>query len=114
MPIVVYRKLDMETRYIAALIAFLGGSVISVFNAVLTAKQVVSEHEIKASVTLLRQLLNFAYFFGTWFVSRKLGIDYMLPLIGAAIGLTVPSILLSITIAKNMKGDEEKWEKPQK
>ena len=104
----------MEAKYIAALIAFLGGSGISLLNAVMTAKHVIAGNEVKASVSLLRQLLNLVYFFAAWFVVRKLGIDPMLPMLGAAIGLTVPSLLFTITIAKQMKGDTETWEKHQK
>ncbi|MBQ6505283.1 MAG: hypothetical protein IJI57_15350 [Flexilinea sp.] len=96
----------METKYIAALAAFLGGSLISLINAIITAKQVKSENQSLGSTPILRQALSFVYLAGTYFVVKKLGIDYMMPLIGAAVGLTVPAILFTITIAKNMKGDD--------
>ncbi|MBR6090115.1 MAG: hypothetical protein IKP86_09290 [Anaerolineaceae bacterium] len=96
----------METKYIAALIAFLGGSLISLINAVITAKQVASENRSAGSASLMRQVLSMAYLALTWFVIRKMGIDQLFPLLGAAIGLTVPAILFTITIAKHMKGDD--------
>ena len=96
----------METKYIAALIAFLGGALISLINAIITAKQVKSDKQNPANVSLLRQALSVVYLAGTYFVVRKLEIDYLMPLLGAAIGLTVPAILFAITIAKYMKGDD--------
>ena len=96
----------METKYIAAFAAFLGGSAISLINAIITAKQVKSENQTLGNVTILRQVLSFSYLILTYFVVRKLGIDYLMPLLGAAVGLTVPSILFTITIANQMKGDD--------
>ncbi len=96
----------METRYIAALIAFLGGALIALVNAILTAKEVNVDSKLPAPAAVIRQICNIIYFVGTYFVVRKLGIDVMWPLIGAAIGLTVPSILFAITIAKHVKGDD--------
>jgi len=96
----------METRYIAALIAFLGGSVISLINALITAKQAKSENPNMGNASIIRQVLGLVYLTAVYFVTKKLGIDLLLPLLGAAIGLTVPAILFAITIAKNMKGDD--------
>ena len=96
----------METKYIAALASFLGGSLISLINALITAKQVKSEKESFGSASILRQVLSVIYLCGTYFVVRKLGIDYLMPLVGAAVGLTVPAILFTLTIAKNMKGND--------
>ena len=96
----------METRYTAALIAFLGGAVISLINAVITAKQVKDESQGIGKTSIIRQVLSLIYLAATYFVVRKMGIDYFLPLLGAAIGLTVPAILFAITIANNIKGDK--------
>lgn len=96
----------METRYIAALIAFLGGALIALVNAILTAKEVNGDSKLPVPAAVIRQICNIIYIVGTYFVVRKLGIDVMWPLIGAAIGLTVPSILFAITIAKHVKGDD--------
>ena len=96
----------MDIRYTAALIAFLGGAVISLINAVITAKQVKSNKDNMGNTSVLRQILSLVYLAATYFVVRKLNIEYFLPLLGAAIGLTVPAVLFAITIAKNMKGDE--------
>ena len=96
----------MSGKYIAAMIAFLGGSVIAVINAIITAKQINSEQQSLSSASVIRQILAFAYLAGTYFAVRKIGIELMWPMMGAAVGLTVPSILFAITIAKHMKGDD--------
>lgn len=96
----------MELRYIAALIAFLGGSLISLINAIVTAKQISKDKNNPGNVSFVRQILSIIYLVGTYFVVRKLGIEYFLPLLGAAIGLTVPAVLFAITIANKMKGDD--------
>lgn len=95
----------MDNKYIVALIAFLGGCLISLANAVLTAREAKGE-SLPVPVSVIRQICNVVYFIGAYIVLRKLGIDIMVPLIGAAVGLTVPSILFAITIAKHMKGDD--------
>ena len=96
----------MSGNYIAAMIAFLGGSVIAVINAIITAKQINSEQHSLTSAPIIRQILSFAYLAGTFFVVRRIGIDIKWPLIGAASGLTIPSILCAITLANHMKGDD--------
>ena len=96
----------METKYIAALAAFLGGAVISLINALITAKQVKSEKESYGSASIFRQVLSLVYLAGTYFIIRKLEIEPIFPLMGAAVGLTIPAILFTITIANNMKGDD--------
>lgn len=96
----------METRYIAALISFLGGALIALVNAILTAKEVNGDSKLPVPAAVIRQICNIVYFVGTYFVARKLGINFIWPLIGAAVGLTIPSILFAITIAKNVKGDD--------
>ena len=96
----------MDKRYIAALIAFAGGALISLINALITAKQVSSDKETNTgSYSIIRQVVSILFLTGTYLVVRKVGIEPMLPLIGAAIGLTVPAILFTITIAKHIKGD---------
>ena len=96
----------MSGTYIAGLIAFLGGSVISVINAVITAKQVNSESQSVFSGSLTRQIIGIAYMAGTYFLLRHIGMDPFWPLLGAAFGLTIPAILFAITIANHMKGDD--------
>ena len=96
----------MDSNYIAAMIAFLGGSVIALINSLMMAKKAGSEAQLLSGNVFIRQILSFAYLAGTWFVVRKMNINIYWPLIGAACGLTIPSILFAITIAKHMKGDD--------
>ena len=96
----------MNSNYAVGLIAFLGGSVISMVNALITAKQVNSGSQSFFSGSLIRQIMGIAYMAGTYFLVRHIGLNPLWPLFGAAFGLTIPAILFAITIAKNMKGDD--------
>lgn len=96
----------MSSNYVAAVIAFLGGSVIAVINTLIMAKHVKSESHSLPGITLLRQIINAVYLAAIYFGCRKLSFDSFWPLIGAATGITIPSIFFAITIAKRMKGDD--------
>ena len=96
----------MSSNLIAAMIAFLGGSIIAVINALIMAKQVKSESHSLSGISFIRQTLSVVYLAAIYFVCRKMSYDSFWPLIGAATGLTIPSIIFAITIAKQMKGDD--------
>ena len=88
------------------MLAFLGGSVVALVNALITAKQVKSESQSLSGLSVIHQILSIAYFAGVFFLTRKLSMDSTWPLIGAAAGLTIPSIIFAVTIAKHFKGDD--------
>lgn len=96
----------MSANYISGIVAFLGGAVIAVINSLMIAKQVQSESGVIAGTMIVRQILGFVYLAAVFFVARKLDLDVTWPLIGAAAGLTIPSILFAFTIAKHLKGDD--------
>ncbi len=96
----------MSGTYIAGLIAFLGGSVISLINALITAKKVNSGSQSVFSGSLFRQIAGIAYMAGVYFLTRHIGMDPLWPLLGAALGLTIPAIFFAVTIANHMKGDD--------
>ena len=96
----------MSSNYVAAVIAFLGGSVIAVINALIMAKHVKSESHSLSGISLTRQILSVVYLAAVYFICRKLSYDNFWPLIGAAAGLTIPSIFFAVTIAKHRKGDD--------
>ena len=96
----------MSSNYIAAVIAFLGGSLIAVINALILAKQVKSESHSLSGTSFIRQIISVVYLAAIYFVCRKMSYDSFWPLIGAATGLTISSIIFAITIAKQMKGDD--------
>ncbi len=88
------------------MLAFLGGSVIALVNALITAKQVKKESQSLSGASIIHQTLSIAYLAGIYFLSRRLSFDVFWPLIGGAAGLTIPSILFALTIAKRMQGDD--------
>ena len=96
----------MSSNYIAAVIAFLGGSVIALINALVLAKNVKSESHSLPGITLLRQIISAVYLAAIYYICRKLSYDNFWPLIGGAAGVTIPSIIFAVNIAKHMKGDD--------
>lgn len=101
------KRAVMSSNIIAAMLAFLGGAVIALINSLIMAKQVKTESQSLSKVSLIRQALSLAYFAAVFFIVRAIPIEPLWPLIGAATGLTIPSILFAFTIAKNMKkGDD--------
>ncbi len=48
-----------------------------------------------AAVVPIRQIVGIAYFAGTYFLAKKLGIEVIPTIIGAALGITLPSIVFS-------------------
>ena len=85
----------MGGDYIAALAAFLGGSVISVINAVITAKQVQSEKQSLSTGSIVRQTLSLIYLAGVFYIVRKLGISYLMPMRSASCTVFVRLRLLT-------------------
>ena len=96
----------MSSNLIAAMIAFLGGSIIAVINALIMAKQVKSESHSLSGISFIRQTLSVVYLASIYFFCRKMTYDNFWPLMGAATGLTIPSIIFTIVIVKNKKGDD--------
>ena len=96
----------MSSNIIAAMLAFLGGAVIALINSLIMAKQVKSGSQSLPKVSVVRQALSIAYFAAVYFIVRAIPIEPLWPMIGAATGLTIPSILFAFTIAKHMKGDD--------
>ena len=96
----------MSSNYIAAMIAFLGGSVIAVINALIMAKHVKSESHSLPGITLFRQIISAVYLAAIYYFCRRISYDIFWPLVGGTAGLTIPSVFFAITIAKQMKGDD--------
>lgn len=87
--------------------ALILGSLISVFNARLTAKHKNDEISRLAAIGFLRTVIGFAFLAAVFLLTRALGTDYILPLAGAALGLTVPAVCMALKTAKDLrKGDD--------
>lgn len=92
---------------VCAVAALILGSIVSVLNARMTEKHKDDEISKLAAISFLRTLICFAVLAAVFFLVRALRIDYLLPLLGAALGLTVPTVIIAIRTAKGIKkGDD--------
>ena len=90
----------MDAPIIGGLLAFLGGACISVLNYVINLRTLKRKPSALASVAVLRQLLSVGYLAAVFFLGGVLPWDRTPLLLGAALGLTLPAILLSLRLAK--------------
>ena len=93
---------------IFALITCAGGVLVAVINAKLSSRKADENTGSLLAVAFLRQLLNIAYLTAVFFVFRNVESGLLLPLIGAALGLTIPSIVITAKfINRASKGDDK-------
>ena len=90
----------MDSPLIGGLLAFLGGAAISVLNYRINLRILKKAPSYLTHAAILRQLLSVGYLAAAFFLARVLPWDYVPLLVGAAAGLTLPAILLSLRLAK--------------
>lgn len=95
----------MSKDVIFALVAFLGGALIALVNALIAAKSIKTG---KSAYMAIRSILNVAYLTAVFFITKNMDCNIAWPMIGAAVGLTVPSVLFALEIAKHQKEGEDK------
>ena len=92
---------------IAGLLAFLGGTGISILNARLTRHVIKTKPAAFAGLTVARQAINIAYLVILFFLQKVLPCGVTELLVGGVLGVTLPSIFL----AYRMAGEVAKKEK---
>lgn len=90
----------MDSPIVGGLLAFLGGAAVSFLNYRISLRTLKRKPSALASMSVVRQLLSVAYLVAAFLVSKILPWDYVPMLLGAAVGLTVPSVLLSLRLAR--------------
>ena len=91
---------------IISIAALIGGLLIALLNARFTASKMKGDSTaVLLSAVFLRQLLNIAYLTAVFLLVRKLELPVLWPLVAAAVGLTVPSVLLSVKLSQSVKTD---------
>ncbi len=105
----------MDSPIFGGLLAFLGGAAISVLNYFINLQILRKKPSMLASTAVLRQILNVGYLAAVFFLARVLPWDHIPLLVGAAVGLTIPSFLLALRLAKiNDARSSAKDENPEK
>ena len=90
----------MDSPIAAGVIALLGGGAVAWLNYRINLRTLKKNPSAIASMSAARQFISVAYLILVYVVAGALGIDRMAPLLGAALGLTIPSILLAVRLAK--------------
>ena len=90
----------MTSPVVGGLLAFAGGCAVSVLNFFINRRTLEKKPSALASMSMARQLLSIGYLVLVFLLAKVLPWDHMPLLLGAAIGLTIPSILLALRLAK--------------
>lgn len=90
----------MDIPILGAALSFLGGVGIAALNAALTKAVLKKKPSALASFFTVRQILNIGYLAAVYFLAKVLPWDLFPLLIGAALGITLPSFFFTAQIAK--------------
>lgn len=90
----------MASPIIGGFFAFLAGFCVAVVNTVLLRRVLRGKSEGLPAVSVLRQVLNIGTLVLAYCLGPVLPWDRTPLLVGAALGLTIPEILLSLVLAK--------------
>ncbi len=90
----------MDSPLVGGLLAFAGGSAVSLLNYFINLRTLKNKPSALASVSVARQVLSIGYLVLVFFLARVLPWDEVPLLLGAGVGLTVPAVLLAMRLAK--------------
>ena len=90
----------MEAPIIGGLLAFLGGAAVALLNFGLNLRTLKRRPAALPYLSVVRQLLNVGCLAAAFFLADVLPWGRVPLLVGAAVGLTIPAILLSMRLAK--------------
>ena len=85
---------------IGGLLALLGGCAVSYLNYRINLAVLRRKPDALARMSIVREILSVAYFVAAYLLARTLPWGPAPLLVGAAAGLTVPSVLLSMRLAR--------------
>ena len=97
--------------------AFVPGAVIAAINYKIASRTLLNRPELFTSITVIRQVCSVVYLVAAYFVSRMWIPDCLLGiLLGAALGVTLPSILFTprlLRLNASLKPTHEKEEREE-
>ena len=99
------------TEIIAAIVAFVLGYIVSALNAKFLSSKLEDISNATIIETIIRQAINIAYLVIVFFVVSKLNISIFLPLLGAAVGLTIPIVKLTVKLVSKVSAASKPSEK---
>ena len=90
----------MDSPVVGGLLAFLFGAAVSVLNYWINRRTLQNNPAMLANMAVVRQILSVGCLVAVFLLAKVLPWDYVPLLIGVAVGLTVPAILLSFRLAR--------------
>ncbi len=90
----------MENAFVGGALAFAAGAVIAVSNYLITQKILKSKNGSLGAVSIIRQTVNIGYFVLLYFLAEYLPWDTFPLLIGGALGITLPMLILTPMLMK--------------
>ena len=90
----------MDSPFVGALFAFLGGAAVSSLNFAINLRILRKKPSALAGASILRQVLSIAYLAAVFLLSRSLPWGSVPLLLGAAVGLTLPAIGYAFLLAR--------------
>ena len=98
----------MRASVVGAVVACIVGIAVAAGNDRLTRTVLKNRPSGLGMLFVLRQAINIAYLAAVYFLSPTLGMDRMLLLVCAALGVTVPSVFFALRLSK--QADRQKVE----
>ena len=98
----------MSKEIIFAVLALFIGTAVSCINTWITAGALKKGGSAAAASSLIRSALNIGCLTAVFFIFKGMGRGIVWPLLGCALGLTVPSVLFAFALSKKMKGENKK------
>ena len=90
----------MDSPVVGGLLTFAGGCAVAFVNDAINRRALKKDPSALAKLSFVRQILSIGYLLLVFFLSRVLPWDYVPLLVGAAVGLTVPAVILAFRLTK--------------
>ncbi len=94
--------MQMPRDIIAALAFLAGGCAVSYLNYLISRMIIRKKPNILASSAVIRQIINIAYLAAVYFLTPMTEASLMYTIVGAVIGLTVPMLILTAKLVKEI------------
>ena len=91
----------MDSIFPGAFVVLLGGAAVALLNFWLTKRKMERDPDGLPRFFLVRTALNVGYLALIYLLTERFGWEPMRLLLAAAIGLTVPSVVLAAGLSKN-------------
>ncbi len=89
-----------------ALLAALGGVIVSLINYLISRAAMKAKPALLPATSIFRQLISIGYITLVYFAATRLELEPLAPLIGAALGATLPMFYFTYRLVRDKKPDD--------